>query len=56
MNFIYRWLHDKRMAEESTRRSKLGSEESRSNNEGTPESGGSVDAGSTKVQIPDPWL
>jgi len=59
MNFIYRWLHDKRTSRVEA--------ESISRSESSPEAGGSpaprtqVSDGrmvspSNEVQIPDPWL
>jgi len=59
MNFIYRWLHDRRTSrveEESTSRSETSTEAGGSPAPRTQVSDGRMVPPSNEVQIPDPWL
>lgn len=55
MNFIYRWLYDKRLEIESTRRSQVASKGSGSSDARSKKTDGRMDASGIKVEIPDPW-
>ena len=59
MNFIYRWLHDKRtsrMEEESTFGSECERQAGEDNHGGSEVSDGRMVPPSNALQIPDPWL
>ena len=59
MNFIYRWLHDKRtsrMEKESTIGSECERQAGEDNHGRTEVSDGRMVPPSNEVQIPDPWL
>lgn len=59
MNFIYRWLYDKRTSrveKESTARPETTAETSGDSTSRSQVSDGRMVSPSNEIQIPDPWL